>query len=64
MCDNFLLSVYGKKDQAQLPAFSFNTITAKVLAKKLKELEQHKLLKRLIIDDYPVKIYHINWKPK
>ena len=26
------------------------------MAKELKELEQHKLLKRLIIDDYPVKI--------
>lgn len=31
-------------------------ITPKVLAKELKELEQHKLLKRLIIDDYPIKI--------
>ena len=31
-------------------------ITPKVLAKELKELEQHKLIKRLIIEDYPVKI--------
>src|SRR3954462_8124068 len=31
-------------------------ITPKVLAKELKELEQHQLLKRMIIDDYPVKI--------
>ncbi len=31
-------------------------ITPKVLAKELKELEQHKLLKRIITDDYPVKI--------
>ncbi|MCF0060724.1 helix-turn-helix transcriptional regulator [Dyadobacter chenwenxiniae] len=31
-------------------------ITPKVLAKELKDLEQHKLINRLIIDDYPVKI--------
>jgi len=31
-------------------------ITPKVLAKELKELEQHKLLKRLIIHDCPIKI--------
>jgi hypothetical protein len=55
---------YMAKDQVQLSAFSFNTITAKVLAKKLKERNQHKLLKRLTIDDYPHKIYPINWEPK
>ena len=37
--------------QASIPG-----ITPKVLAKELKELEQHKLIKRLIIEDYPVKI--------
>lgn len=31
-------------------------ITPKVLAKELKELEQHKLIKRVVADDYPVKI--------
>jgi len=31
-------------------------ITPKVLAKELKELEQHKLIKRHIIEGYPVKI--------
>src|SRR5689334_23739192 len=31
-------------------------ITPKVLAKELKELEQHQLVKRIITDDYPVKI--------
>jgi DNA-binding HxlR family transcriptional regulator len=31
-------------------------ITPKVLAKELKDLEQNKLLKRIVIDDYPVKI--------
>lgn len=31
-------------------------ITPKVLAKELKELEQHELIKRTITNDYPVKI--------
>jgi DNA-binding HxlR family transcriptional regulator len=31
-------------------------ITPKVLAKELKELEQHKLIKRIITEGYPVKI--------
>ncbi|OKS89682.1 HTH-type transcriptional activator HxlR [Mucilaginibacter polytrichastri] len=31
-------------------------ITPKVLAKELKELEQHQLIKRIIKEGYPVKI--------
>lgn len=31
-------------------------LTPKVLAKELKDLEQHQLIKRIILDDYPVKI--------
>lgn len=31
-------------------------ISPKVLAKELKELEQHKLISRKVIDGYPVKI--------
>jgi DNA-binding HxlR family transcriptional regulator len=31
-------------------------ISPKVLAKELKELEQHKLINRIITEDYPVKI--------
>jgi len=31
-------------------------ITPKVLAKELKDLEQNELIKRTVIDDYPVKI--------
>ena len=31
-------------------------ITPKVLSKELKELEQNKLIKRIITEDYPVKI--------
>jgi DNA-binding HxlR family transcriptional regulator len=33
-------------------------ITPKVLAKELKELEAHKLLKRTVVEDYPVKILY------
>ncbi|MBO9201802.1 MULTISPECIES: winged helix-turn-helix transcriptional regulator [Niastella] len=33
-------------------------ITPKILAKELKELEQHQLIKRTIIDDYPIKIVY------
>ena len=33
-------------------------ITPKVLAKELKELEQHQLIKRVIVEDYPVKILY------
>ncbi|WP_231424700.1 helix-turn-helix domain-containing protein [Pedobacter sp. Leaf250] len=31
-------------------------ITPKVLAKELKDLEQHKLIARTVVGDYPVKI--------
>lgn len=37
--------------QASIPG-----LTPKVLAKELKELEQHQLLRRVITADYPVKI--------
>lgn len=33
-------------------------ITPKVLAKELKELEQHRLIKRIIIDEYPIRILY------
>jgi len=33
-------------------------ITPKILANELKELEQHKLIKRITLDDYPVKIVY------
>tara|TARA_R110000850_G_scaffold40805_1_gene105105 strand:+ start:2029 stop:2373 length:345 start_codon:yes stop_codon:yes gene_type:complete len=35
---------------------SIPKITAKVLSKELKDLEEHQLIERKIIDDYPVKI--------
>lgn len=31
-------------------------LTPKALAKELKDLEQHQLIQRIIIEDYPVKI--------
>jgi len=31
-------------------------LTPKVLAKELKDLEEHQLIKRIVVDDYPVKI--------
>jgi DNA-binding HxlR family transcriptional regulator len=33
-------------------------ITPKVLAKELRELEQHHLIKRVVVQDYPVKIIY------
>ena len=33
-------------------------ITPKVLAKELKDLEEHQLIKRTVIDDFPVKILY------
>ncbi|SFW75708.1 winged helix-turn-helix transcriptional regulator [Chitinophaga sancti] len=33
-------------------------ITPKVLSKELKELEQHKLVKRIILNEYPIKIIY------
>lgn len=33
-------------------------ITPKVLAKELKDLEQHKLIKRVIVEEYPIKILY------
>ena len=33
-------------------------ITPKVLAKELKDLEQHRLIKRVVVEDYPVRILY------
>ena len=37
-------------------------ISPKAMAKELKELEQHKLIQRIITNDYPVKITY-KWTP-
>ena len=39
--------------QASIPG-----ITPKVLANELKVLEQHQLLRRVVVEDYPVKILY------
>ncbi|MCC2599408.1 helix-turn-helix transcriptional regulator [Sphingobacterium sp. FBM7-1] len=41
-----------------LPQNSIGCITPKVLAKELKDLEEHQLIKRIVVDDYPVKILY------
>ena len=35
---------------------SIPNITSKVLAKELKDLEEHELIKRTVYDDYPVRV--------
>lgn len=37
---------------------SIPNITPKVLTKELKSLEEHQLIKRVIIEDYPIKILY------
>jgi len=37
-------------------------ITPKAMAKELKKLEQHKLIERIVTNDYPVKITY-KWTP-
>jgi DNA-binding HxlR family transcriptional regulator len=37
-------------------------ITPKAMAKELKELEQHRLIQRIVTNDYPVKITY-KWTP-
>ncbi len=51
-----IISVAAGNDRFTDIQNSIPGITPKVLAKELKELEQHKLIKRLVIDEYPVKI--------
>ncbi|UZU00020.1 helix-turn-helix domain-containing protein [Chryseobacterium fluminis] len=37
---------------------SIPCISPKVLAKELKDLEEHQLIKRVVVEDYPVKILY------
>ncbi len=37
---------------------SIEGLSPKVLAKELKDLEHHKLIKRVIVEEYPVKILY------
>lgn len=51
-----IISVGAGNDRFTDIQESIPGITPKVLAKELKDLEQHKLLKRIILEEYPVKI--------
>ncbi len=51
-----LVSVmHGNKRFGEIQS-SIPKITPKVLAKELKDMEEHKLIKRTVYDDYPVMI--------
>ncbi len=47
--------IHGNKRFREIER-SIPKITSKVLAKELKDLEEHQLIKRTIYDDYPVLI--------
>lgn len=51
-----LVSIKFKNKRFREIERSIPKITSKVLAKELKDLEQHKLIKRTVYDDYPVVI--------
>lgn len=51
-----IISVGAGNDRFTDIQDSIPGITPKVLAKELKELEQHKLISRIITEGYPVKI--------
>ncbi|WP_129714335.1 helix-turn-helix domain-containing protein [Pedobacter sp. SYP-B3415] len=51
-----IISVGAGNDRFTDIQESIEGITPKVLAKELKELEQHQLIKRIVTADYPVKI--------
>jgi DNA-binding HxlR family transcriptional regulator len=51
-----IISISGGNERFTDIQASIPGITPKVLAKELKELEQNKLIKRIVTDDYPVKI--------
>lgn len=55
---SIIISVGVGNDRFTDIQVSIPGITPKVLAKELKELEQHKLLKRTVVSDYPVKILY------
>ena len=53
-----IISVMTGNDRFTDIQESIPGISPKVLAKELKDLEQHKLIKRVVVDDYPVKILY------
>lgn len=53
-----LISVMAGNERFMDIQNSIGCITPKVLAKELKDLEEHQLIKRIVVDDYPVKILY------
>ncbi|MBN2598518.1 MAG: helix-turn-helix transcriptional regulator [Marinifilaceae bacterium] len=51
-----IISIFSGNERFTDIQNSIPKITPKVLVKELKDLEQHQLIKRIVIDDYPVKI--------
>lgn len=51
-----LISIMNRNSRFKEIERSIPGITSKVLAKELKDLEEHMLLKRTVYDDYPVSI--------
>ena len=53
-----LFSIMSGNDRFTHIQNSIECISPKVLAKELKDLEEHQLITRVVIDDYPVKIIY------
>ncbi|HET8887115.1 MAG TPA: helix-turn-helix domain-containing protein [Salinimicrobium sp.] len=53
-----IISISNGNDRFTDIQESIPGISPKVLAKELKDLEQHQLIKRTVIEDYPVKILY------
>jgi len=57
---SIIISVGAGNDRFTDIQESIPGITPKVLAKELKDLEQHKLIKRIVLNEYPVKISYVS----
>jgi len=51
-----LISLWGGNNRFREIERSIPKLTSKVLAKELKDLEEHKLITRTVYDDFPVRI--------
>ncbi len=51
-----LISVWEGNSRFREIERSIPKLTSKVLAKELKDMEEHRLIKRTVYDDYPVRI--------
>lgn len=53
-----IASIGGGNDRFTAIQDSIPGITPKVLAKELKDLEMNKLIRRVVVDDYPIRILY------